>query len=211
MQPRGRWIAVEGGDGTGKTTQCERLVAALDAVAASEPGGTRIGTKIREILLDRDLTEMDVRAEALLYAADRAQQYAQIIHPALCAGRHVVSSRTVWSSMAYQTARGADRDDIERINDYALDDHWPDLVIYLDLDPDDAGERVTARGTPDRLEAEGVTLQRAAREQFLRYAEADSEHWVVVDARGSIDDVAARIAAAVDAHLHTNASERQAA
>ncbi len=133
-QVPGRYIAFEGPEGCGKSTHAERLGAELDAVVTREHGGTRIGQLIRGILADPGNTDLTDRAEALLIAADRAQHLEQLVEPSLAAGRHVVSDRSVFSSLAYQGyGRGLPLDTIRSINEWAIAGRWPELVILLDV------------------------------------------------------------------------------
>lgn len=197
---RGIWIVLEGGDGSGKSTQVQRLASRLDAVCAAEPGGTALGEGIREVLLDVNLDEVvDPVAEALLYAADRAQHVARVVAPALTAGRHVVSSRSVWSSIAYQTVRGVDESWLMAVNDAAMRGCWPDLVVWLDTAAASSFRRSVGRGPLDRLELLGETFQQQVSARFDDLAKRFA--WLRVDASGSVDEVASAVWAAVDGHL----------
>ena len=127
------YIVFEGAEGCGKSTHARRLAEAIDAVITRETGGTAIGQRLREILHDTSVTDLDDRAEALIVAADRAQHFAEVVHPALAAGRHVVSDRSVYSTLAYQGyGRGLPLDELRHINRWAMGDTWPDLVLLLD-------------------------------------------------------------------------------
>src|SRR5262249_26617438 len=138
----GRYIALEGGDACGKSTQVTRLAAVLDAVVTREPGGTRLGAIIRGILLDPANADLTDRTEALLYAADRAQHADELLRPTLAAGRHVVSDRSAWSSVVYQGhGRALSPEEVEGLSDWALAGCWPDLVVLLDIDPVVAAQR----------------------------------------------------------------------
>ena len=192
----GCYIALEGGDGCGKSTQATRLAAALDAVTTREPGGTRIGEMIRGILLDPANGELDDRAEALLYAADRAQHTAVVVQPALSAGRHVVSDRSAWSSIVYQGhGRGMGTEDVRRLSDWAIDHCWPDLVVLLDIDPSVAARRRSR--DRDRLELVDATFSARVRNGYLELAATQPDRWIVVDAAPDVDTVAAAVRAAV--------------
>jgi len=196
----GRFIAFEGGDGSGKSTQAARLAGALGAVLTREPGGTEIGRLIRGVLLDPAHDVMSDRAEALLYAADRAQHLVEVVEPALQAGRHVVSDRSAWSSVVYQgVGRGLGLDAVRAINDWALEGRWPDLVVLLDVDPTVAATRFTR--DLDRLEQAGPGFHQAVRDAYLSLAAADPERWVVVDGGGDPDAVTAAVAAEVSTRL----------
>jgi dTMP kinase len=195
-----RYLAFEGGDFTGKSTQAALLAARLDAVLTREPGGTEIGRLVRRIVLDPVHDVMADRAEALLYAADRAQHLYEVVRPALRSGRHVVSDRCAWASVVYQgVARGLGADDVRRVNDWAIEGRWPDLVVLLDLDPTSASAR--ASGDLDRLEALGDGFHAEVRQGYLAVADADPDGWVVVDAAGSRDQVAAAVWTAVQDRL----------
>ncbi len=127
-------MALEGAEGSGKSTQAALLAEALDAVLTRETGGTPVGARLREILHDTTVTDLADRAEALITAADRAQHVVHVVHPALAAGRVVVSDRSVHSTLAYQGyGRGLDLAELRQINDWAIDGLWPERVILLDV------------------------------------------------------------------------------
>ena len=199
----GRWIALEGGEGSGKSTQARRLADAIGAVHTREPGGTKVGLRIREVLLDPSVLALDARAEALLMAADRAEHVASVVGPALAMGRTVVSDRSAWSSLAYQGyGRGLDLEELRRLSDWAMDGRWPDLAVLVDVPADEAGARLAASGRPaDRLEAEGDGFHSRVREGFSALAAASPQRWIVVDGTGSEEVVAARVLAAVRGHF----------
>jgi len=200
-RPDALYIAFEGGEGSGKSTQAARLARRLDAVLTREPGGTTIGARLRELLLDPATAQLDARAEALLMAADRAQHRAEIIAPALASGRHVVSDRSVYSSLAYQGGgRGLDLDTIRSISAWALDGCWPDLVVLLDLDASSAARRLADRQL-DRFELEEGEFSARLRATFVDLASSEPERWLTVDGSGGIDDVGAAVDSAVDAWL----------
>ena len=182
----------------GKSTQAALLAQALDAVRTREPGGTRIGGMIRSIVLDPANHALADRAEALLSAADRAQHAAEVVRPALAAGRHVVSDRSAWSSVAYQGyGRGMDPEDVRGLSDWAIEATWPDLVVLLDIDVE--GRRAAPPARPPRPHGGrrgGVLRQVTA--GFAALAAADPGRWRVVDGSGSPDAVAARVFAALD-------------
>lgn len=191
------YIAFEGAEGCGKSTQATRLAEASGAVLTRETGGTDIGARLRSILHDTDLDEMSARTEALIAAADRAQHIDQVVRPALAAGRNVVSDRSVYSTLAYQGyGRELDVELIRSINDWATDGLWPDLVVFIDTPPDVIAERM-ARRHLDRFEAAGPEFHERVIDGFREMAAADPEHWVTVAAVGSIDEVAAQIEAAL--------------
>lgn len=189
----GRFIVFEGGDGSGKSTQAKLLAEQLGAVLTREPGGTEIGAKIRELVLDPTHTEMSDRTEALLMAADRAQHVHERIRPALLRGQHVVSDRHVASSLAYQgVGRGLGIDVIADVNAFAVDALVPDLIVLLEADPRAARDRLGA--DLDRIEHAGRELADVVATTYRSLAAADPSVWAVVDATGSVGDVAARVA-----------------
>ncbi len=188
-------IAFEGGEACGKTTQSALLADRLRGVLTREPGGTAMGERVRGLLLDTASGAIDPRAEAMLLAAARAQHVAQVVAPALAAGRHVVTDRYSHSSLAYQGyGRGLALDEVRHLSDWATRGLWPDAVILLDLPPEVAEAR---RGHPDRFEAEGRAFHRRVEEGFRTLAADDPVHWRVVDGSGSVDEVAARVWASV--------------
>jgi dTMP kinase len=193
----GRYIALEGGDACGKSTQASRLAASLDAVLTREPGGTRIGAIIRGIVLDPAHRELADRAEALLYAADRAQHAAEVLRPTLGAGRHVVSDRSAWSSIVYQGhGREMGVDEVRRLSDWAIEGRWPDLVLLLDIDPAVAAQRRRER---DRLELVDDAFSQRVRAGYLELAA--NEAWIVIDGAQDEDTVASAVRAAVARRL----------
>ncbi len=197
----GCYIALEGAEGSGKSSQVARLAVELDAVAARETGGTDIGLRIREILHDTTVTNLSYRAEALLTAADRAQHLDQIVSPALRSGRHVVSDRSVYSSLAYQGyGRELPVDQVRQINEWAVGGRWPDLVILLDVRPELLAERMSNRHL-DRFERESNEFHRRVLHGFHAMAAADPTHWVVVDGNGNPSRVFAAVRGAVRERL----------
>jgi dTMP kinase len=202
----GAFIVLEGGDGTGKTSAAAHLAAALrdwpgGVVLTREPGGTPGGQAIRGLLLSAEGQEWEPAAELLLIAAARAQHVAQVIRPALAAGRVVVCDRYVGSTLAYQGAgRGLDLAAIRTIHALTTGDLWPDLTVLLDVDPARALARGVARlraekSGEDRFEALGLEFQRRVRQGFLDQAAAGGH--VVIDAAQAIEAVAAAVADAV--------------
>ena len=191
-----RFIALEGGDGTGKSTQAARLAGDLGALLTREPGGTRIGQAVRALLLDPGHGELAARAEALLYAADRAQHADEVISPAITAGRHVVSDRSAWSSLVYQgNARGLPGDEVRWLSDWATGGRWLDLVVLLDCEPVVARRRLERQ--LDRIEGAGDDFHGRVRDGFLALAAADAAHWAVVDAAAPADAVTMAVRRAV--------------
>ena len=197
---RGKFIAFEGGEACGKSTQSARLAAALGAVLTREPGGTEIGAKLRAVLLDPATRNLSDRAEALLMAADRAQHVAEVVEPALAAGRHVVTDRFAGSSIAYQGfGRGLEVEEIRRLSLWATGGVWPDLIVFLEVPEAESDRRLGA--ARDRMEAEPAAFHTAVIEGFRAQAKAEPERWVVIDGSGTIDEVASAVAAAVAERL----------
>lgn len=198
---RGRYIAFEGLEGCGKSTHVKRLAETLSAVATREPGGTRIGSMLREILADPENTDIDPRTELLLMTADRAQLMSQVIEPALAAGQHVVSDRSVYSTLAYQGyGRGLGVDEIKRINEWALQQTLPDIVVWIRI-PRDEAERRLAKRNLDRFEREGADFFARIADGFAEMAAADPTRWILIDGMLPKDDVQAAIHAAVAPRL----------
>ena len=187
----GRFIAFEGGEACGKSTQAERLAARIGAVLTREPGGTALGEEIRSLLLHAD-HPVDVWAEALLMAAARAQHVHEVIAPALDRGRHVVTDRFTASSIAYQGyGRGLPLDDVATLSNVATGALEPDLYVLLDMTVEEAAAR---RGRAhDRMEAAGDEFHRRVRDGFLEIAASDPARWVVIDASRSIEEVEAAV------------------
>ena len=198
MARRGRLIVFEGGEASGKSTQAARLAAHLEAVLTHEPGGTDIGKRIRDLVLDPGAIAMAPSTEALLMAADRAQHVAEVIRPALSAGKDVVTDRYIPSSLAYQGyGRGLDLEELRGLSATAGAPE-PDLVVLLEVSPPVAAERLQGR---DRLEAAGDDFHARVADGYRRLAAADPERWVVVDGDDSVDEVAARVRDAVEKWL----------
>jgi dTMP kinase len=195
------YIALEGAEGCGKSTHARHLAEALGAVHTRETGGTVIGRRLREILHDNGVTGLDDHAETLIVAADRAQHLAEVVRPALDAGRHVVSDRSIYSTLAYQGyGRGLPVDEVRAINEWAVRDTWPDLVVLLTV-PDEVTERRMSKRELDRFERAGQQFHARVVDGFSTMAAADPDHWVVVDASGAFDDVAHTIRDAVHERL----------
>jgi len=194
----GLFVTFEGIDRSGKTTQARMLVEALgdDALAVREPGGTEVGERLRELLKDPSVS-ISPEAEALMFAAARAELVAQVIRPALDQGKVVVSDRFLDSSLAYQgVARGLGVDDVEQINRFATGGLMPDLTFLLSIDPARAAERA---GQLDRFEDEGDSLQMAVYEAYGELAEKDPVRWQIIDADRPSSEVHADVLAAVHA------------
>ena len=188
----GLFVVFEGGEGAGKSTQVKRLAAALEergheVVVTREPGATPVGARVRALLLD-PATRLSPRAEALLYAADRAQHVATLVRPALERGAVVISDRYVDSSLAYQGAgRELARDEVAELSEWATEGLRPDVTLLLDIDPEAGLARAT--GTPDRIEQESLAFHRAVRQGFLDLAAAEPERYLVVPADQDPDAV----------------------
>lgn len=200
------YIAFEGGEGSGKSTQVRLLAKRLmevegsDPVVTHEPGATPLGRQLRELLLGVDQAPVGPRAETLMMAADRAQHVLEVVRPALAAGRHVLSDRSVYSSLAYQGGgRALGLDDVRMVNDWAIDGLWPDLVILLDCPPSAASRR-RARAL-DRLEAETDSFHSIIHATFHDLAAAEPGRWDVIDASVPIDEVAESVWATVEQRL----------
>ena len=200
----GLFIVFEGGDAVGKTTQMRMLVPWLrergvDPVVTRQPGGTSLGRKLRKLLLGPDHPELVSRAEALIYAADKAQHVEALIRPALAEGRVVVCDRYVDSMIAYQGAgRVLDLAEVEQVARWATGGLRPDLTVLLDADPADAVATIRQQ---DRLEAAGLDFPRRARAHFLRLADQAPDRYLVLDARESREAIAQQVAARVGSLL----------
>lgn len=206
----GLFIVFEGGDGVGKSTQARRLAAWLtehgrEVVRTFEPGDTAAGGEIRRLVLDHASGELDPRAEALLYAADKAQHLFEVVRPALERGAVVVCDRYVDSMLAYQGAgRVLDLAEVARIARWATADLRPDLTVLLDLDPRLA---VSGKAVKDKLESAGESFHDRARQHFLDLAAESPERYLVLPARDPVpviaDAVADRVAALLSARFGT--------
>ena len=189
---RGRFVVFEGIEASGKSTQAARLAERRGALLTHEPGGTEVGSTIRGLLLRPDGPALDVRTEALLMAADRAQHVAQVVRPALEGGRDVVSDRHVGSSLAYQgVGRGLGLEPVASLSLFAVDGIAPDLVILVDVPVDVSRDRLG--GDVDRFEQEDHEFHARVRAGYLELAALEPEVWVVVDGEGDVDAVTARV------------------
>ncbi len=209
---RGFFITLEGPDGAGKGTQGRRLVehlrrAAVDVLNTREPGGTPIGERIRQVLLDDSHREMAPETEMLLFAASRAQFVREVVRPALARGTTVLSERYVDASLAYQGfGRGLDVGLVRTVNDVATGGLLPDLTLLLDIDPAVGLERVQAAGRADaaggdRLERETLAFHQRVRAGFLQLARESPKRFVVIDAQGDAERVHREVVRAVDGLL----------
>ena len=192
---KGLFITIEGTDGAGKSTQIELLTEYLskkgrDVLVTREPGGTPIGEKIREIILDTENSEMSDITEAILYAASRAQHVNEKIKPALLEGKIVICDRFVDSSIAYQSsARGISRELIEDINKYAVCGITPDITLYFDITPEEGIKRKKNMHELDRIEKEKEDFHKRVYEGYKNLLKLYPERIKRVDASQSISDV----------------------
>jgi dTMP kinase len=208
---RGLFIAFEGGDGSGKSTQAKMLAERLradggDVLLTREPGGTGVGERLRSLVLDPGNAPIDPVTEALIFAASRSAHVRQLIEPALAAGRTVVTDRYVDSSVAYQGAgRDLGPDTIADLNAWATGGLHPDLTVLLDVDTRTASARRAARdrasgGTgPDRMESEPEQFHQSIRWAFTARAEAAPDRYLVLDAGRPVEELAAEVLARVTA------------
>ncbi len=192
----GRLIAVEGVDASGKSTQAQLLAESLGAVFTFQFGATEVGAAVRGLLLDPDNDALDDRAEALLIIADKAQHVAEIVGPALRSGRDVVSDRFTASTLAYQGyGRGLDLAELQAMMRFATSGIEPDLNLLLDVPAEVASGRLGS--SVDRFEGAGRDFLHRVRDGYLAMAGADPARWAVVDADGPVNEVSARVLAAV--------------
>ena len=198
---RGRFIVLDGNEGSGKSTQSQLLretiaAAGVEVLAVRDPGSTRIGEQIRAVLLDPDHIEMAMRAEMLLYMAARAQMMKELILPALSARRVVICDRFVSSTLAYQLGGdGLTAADIASVAEVAIGGRWPDLTILLDMPPEAGLARV--RRPRDRIEQRPIEYHEQVRRNYLAQAAADPVRYRLVSAAGSPQEVHAEICQAL--------------
>ena len=199
------FISLEGVDGSGKSTQASMLAEALrerghEVIHVREPGGTPLGEDVREIVLGPDA--MSPWAEAFLFAAARAQLVADVVEPAIAAGTWVVADRFIDSSLAYQgAARGLGITEVAAINAHGIGGSMPDLTIILDIPPGAAVDRRAGRRSVDRIEGEGEALQESVAEGYREVARRYPDRVHLVSAAGTLEDVHARVMAAVVGRL----------
>jgi dTMP kinase len=207
VRRRGRLVTLEGGEGTGKSTQAALLAEwlrglGLDVIVTREPGGSPRAETLRELLLGGRVAPFGAEAEALVFALARAEHMAETIRPALDAGRWVVSDRFMDSTRAYQGTAGVAGEVLDRLETIAVGADRPDLTLVLDLPADEGLARMRGRGAaPDRFESDAVAAHEARRRAFLHIAAREPERCVVIDASGEEAAVAAAIRAAVTARL----------
>ena len=192
----GKFIVLDGPDGSGKTTQLALLrdhLAALGArvEAVHDPGATAVGERIRQILLDRDNAHMSPTCEMLLFMASRAQLVAERVRPALADGKVVLCDRFISATVAYQGAAGVSPSAVHEVGKIAVEDLQPDLTIILDLPAEEGLARLA--GSRDRMESKALAFHRKVRELFLSHAAGGPERFAVVDAAGEVGQIAAGI------------------
>ncbi|GAA2083019.1 dTMP kinase [Aeromicrobium tamlense] len=196
----GVFVAFEGGEGSGKSTQSRLLASWVEsrghtALLTREPGGTEVGARLRSILLDPATGDLSPRTEALIYAADKAEHVDTMILPALADGSVVITDRYVDSTLAYQGAgRALHVGELEPLARWATADLRPHLTVVLDVDPRVGLARA---GEPDRIEGEPIEFHDRVRRHFLDLADADPEHYVVLDADEAPEAIHERVRAAL--------------
>lgn len=201
MGERGRLIALEGIDGSGKSTQARLLADALGALRTHEPGDSSIGPMLRSVLLDPGDTALSPRAEALLMAADRAQHVAEIVEPALVSGRWVVTDRFSASTLAYQGhGRGLDLELLGQLVQWATGGLTPDLTVLVDV-PVAVGAARRNGADADRLEQLDIAFHERVRQGYLALARAEPRRWCIVDGTDSVPEVADLVRQAVAERL----------
>lgn len=194
---KGLFITLEGPDGSGKTTQIEKIKDFLiqqgeQVIVTREPGGTIIGEKLRKLILNPEHTEMDAMTEALLYAAARAQHVAQVIEPALEKGQHVICDRFMDSSIAYQGYGRGLGDSVSIINAYAIKGCIPDITFLLKLDPALGKKRIDWE-KQDRIEMEKADFHNRVFEGYEKLQQQFSDRIVAIDAEGEIGEITQEI------------------
>jgi len=207
---KGLFISFEGADGCGKSTQAKLFAQYLaeqgyEVVLTREPGGTPISEKIRNIILDPQCKEENPRTEMLLFAAARAQHVEELIRPSVQAGKIVICDRFVDSSIAYQGyARGLGQQ-VEIVNAYAIDGCLPEITFFFDISPEEARRRNSLTDKADRLELEKEEFYQKVYEGFIELSKKYADRYVVIDARGSIDDIQQELRN----HLNSYMAERK--
>lgn len=196
---KGKFISFEGCEGAGKSTQARMLKGYLDGLGKSvvlsvEPGGTPVGARIRDMLLDPECSDIYPITEALLFAADRTQQVMQVIRPALDKGQIVIADRFVDSSLAYQgVGRGCGLEAVKNLNDWACGEIEPNLTIFLDLKVKEGLERAAHDAGLDRIEQESLEFHENVRHAYSMLMRIFSQRYVVLDATGTPEMVHDRV------------------
>lgn len=196
---RGFFITFEGAEGAGKSTQCQKLAEHFtqigrDVVLTKEPGAGAICASIREIILNPENTGLTPRAEAFLYASDRAQHVSQTVLPALKAGKVVICDRYIDSNIAYQAyGRGMSVDFIYEINQLATDGLEPELTFLIEIDPKAGLNRAAARGKMDRMEQENIDFHNRVTAGFNEIAKENPKRVQKIDGNRPIEEIAAEI------------------
>lgn len=197
FEVKGKFVTFEGPDGSGKTSVLQSVIAHLekagiDYLETREPGGNRIAEAIRKIILDKNLTEMDARTEALLYAAARRQHLVETVFPALRKGKLVLSDRYVDSSIAYQGAgRRIGEEAVAQMNDFATGGLVPDLTLYFDVAPEVGLQRIKKHRSNeiDRLDIEPLAFHETVHKAYLKLAQQESERIIKIDANQPLGNV----------------------
>lgn len=190
----GKFISLEGGDGSGKTTILKEVSKELkkkniDFIITREPGGVDISEQIRKIVLGRKNKNLDMKTEALLFAAARRQHLVEKIIPALNSGKMVIVDRFIYSSIVYQGyARGIGIDKVRSINEFAIDDYYPDKNIYIDVAPEIALKRINSTREINRLDLEKIEFHKKVREGYLKLVEKEN-NFVLIDGKKTIKEV----------------------
>ncbi len=194
---RGYFIVLDGPEGSGKSTQVKLLAKrlkgeGLETSCVRDPGSTTVSERIREVLLDASLPEMDARTEMFLYMASRAEMVSRVIGPAIESGLTIISDRFISSTVAYQGyAGGLDPGKIVRVGKMACQGYWPDLVVLLDLPAGEGFERI--RREHDRMEQKPLAFHRQVVKGFRELSRSDPKHHLLVNARGPVETVARRV------------------
>ena len=193
---KGLFITLEGGDGAGKSTQMDNIEKyfnerGFECIRTREPGGTPIGEKIREILLDPSNKEMTSVTEMMLYASSRAQHVRELIRPAMESGKVVICDRYVDSSVAYQTYGRDLGDMVKAVNQYAVDEVMPDITFWMDINPEAGRERIGMRedSSLDRLEREKLDFHYKVYDGYKRICESEPERVKRIDATKTIEEI----------------------
>lgn len=206
--PAGLFVAFEGGDGAGKSTQVTLLTQALTraghtVLRTREPGGTPIGEKLRSLVLDHGQGDIDAKTETLIFAAARAAHAEQVIRPALNRGEIVISDRYIDSSIAYQgVGRTLGAAEVQHLNEWATTKLWPKLTVLLDVSPTEGRNR-RAPGTEDRMESESDQFHDNIRTAFLDRAKTHPQRYLVLDAKRPVEELAQIIQNRIMALLQT--------